>query len=748
MPNINVKSITVQNFKSFGNVKQTLNVATPGSITTILGEDRDTNIIDEHGVSRNGVGKSQPLSSLVLTTNGYVEMRNIHVGMELVSVDGMRSTVVGVYPQGNLEYYTVTLTNGCTVQASRDHLWKVKIQVTGDCATTQHPSHYQILTTDEIHQLNLITGVFVYIPTLNPITKAVEYHQVTGLVIEGITECQCIKVSHSTSLYITDNNIITHNTTLVCDALEYLIYDHLKGYTNDQLINNNNKKNMLVSGVMEIDGKHVEVTRTRKGKGGTYSNEVKLVIDGNDCTRGTSDQTNETIKKMVNIPHEMFMRIVVFQASHASFLQLSAESASKNSQRSLIEFMFGFELLSHRAGVLNDRMKETKKVFDNLRREYDFVLRERDKLQAILTNSITQSKEWERSLIEERNRLAELKDQLIVMSDEDVAGLKLLQQQFSDLEDRRTSIQHEIKNKIREIKGIDHELKTLAVEINQLQNNNCPYCNQHFSKSAEMVPGKIQLLIELDTAKTQLDDAQKEFERQLVEVDGIINNLTEQLGGIDLDNIIKDSARGAQIDQHIAKLETASNPHELTIQTLHAQMPEIPDSKTLDEMKTTLEHQDLLHRFLSKKDSPVRKSLMETTLPYLNRQIQLYLDQIGMRHEILFDSELQVVINLNDRPFTYNQLSMGQKARVNLALAFAFRDVLQSLHGHINICVLDEILDHSLCDQGVRRALNMVKQYATRSNATVYLVTHKDTVKPLADHHLTIALEDGFSKIE
>ena len=139
---------------------------------------------------------------------------------------------------------------------------------------------------------------------------------------------------------------------------------------------------------------------------------------------------------------------------------------------------------------------------------------------------------------------------------------------------------------------------------------------------------------------------------------------------------------------------------------------------------------------------------METTLPYLNRQIQLYLDQIGMRHEIFFDSELQVVINLNDRPFTYNQLSMGQKARVNLALAFAFRDVLQSLHGHINICVLDEILDHSLCDQGVRRALNMVKQYATRSIATVYLVTHKDTVKPLADYHLTIALEDGFSKIE
>lgn len=74
-------------------------------------------------VSGPGMGKAQPLHTPVLTPEGYVKMGEIAPGDFVVGADGRPTEVLGVYPQGELDVFTVTFSDGSRTQCCADHLW-------------------------------------------------------------------------------------------------------------------------------------------------------------------------------------------------------------------------------------------------------------------------------------------------------------------------------------------------------------------------------------------------------------------------------------------------------------------------------------------------------------------------------------------------------------------------------------------------------------------------------------------------
>ncbi len=59
-----------------------------------------------------GLGKAQPLDSLVLTTSGYKKMRDISVGERVFGCDGKPHSVIGVFPQGVKPTCKVSFNDG------------------------------------------------------------------------------------------------------------------------------------------------------------------------------------------------------------------------------------------------------------------------------------------------------------------------------------------------------------------------------------------------------------------------------------------------------------------------------------------------------------------------------------------------------------------------------------------------------------------------------------------------------------
>lgn len=73
--------------------------------------------------SGHGVGKLQAVSEPVLTEHGWRAIGDLRVGDKVATVDGSFTAVTGVYPQGVMPMYRVTLDDGCTTLAGGEHLW-------------------------------------------------------------------------------------------------------------------------------------------------------------------------------------------------------------------------------------------------------------------------------------------------------------------------------------------------------------------------------------------------------------------------------------------------------------------------------------------------------------------------------------------------------------------------------------------------------------------------------------------------
>ncbi len=74
---------------------------------------------------RPSMGKAQPLDAKVRTTTGWTRMGDLRLGDELASIDGRRSLVSGIFPQGVRPVYRVTFSDGRSTTCTGEHLWRV-----------------------------------------------------------------------------------------------------------------------------------------------------------------------------------------------------------------------------------------------------------------------------------------------------------------------------------------------------------------------------------------------------------------------------------------------------------------------------------------------------------------------------------------------------------------------------------------------------------------------------------------------
>lgn len=107
-----------------------------GDIDPIIGRDTETRRVMELLTRRTknnpiiigepGTGKAQPLSCLVRIVGGWKPMGDVAVGDRVVTPRGTTAGVVGVFPQGVTDVFSVVLEDGRLTFASGDHLWRAR----------------------------------------------------------------------------------------------------------------------------------------------------------------------------------------------------------------------------------------------------------------------------------------------------------------------------------------------------------------------------------------------------------------------------------------------------------------------------------------------------------------------------------------------------------------------------------------------------------------------------------------------
>jgi len=70
-------------------------------------------------------GRAQPLSTPVLTMNGFEPIGSLRIGDFVIGSNGLPTPVIGVYPQGKKEVFRVRTQDGASTLCCAEHLWHV-----------------------------------------------------------------------------------------------------------------------------------------------------------------------------------------------------------------------------------------------------------------------------------------------------------------------------------------------------------------------------------------------------------------------------------------------------------------------------------------------------------------------------------------------------------------------------------------------------------------------------------------------
>jgi ABC-type Na+ transport system ATPase subunit NatA len=128
------------------------------------------------------------------------------------------------------------------------------------------------------------------------------------------------------------------------------------------------------------------------------------------------------------------------------------------------------------------------------------------------------------------------------------------------------------------------------------------------------------------------------------------------------------------------------------------------------------------------KDTGIKTKVIRQYLPVMNRLINTYLDVFDLFVAFHLDDALNETLRSRHRDkFTYPSFSEGEKARIDLALLFAWREVARMRNSvNTNLLVLDEVFDSSLDVEGAESLQKILR--TLDEDTRVVVITHKTDV--------------------
>jgi DNA repair exonuclease SbcCD ATPase subunit len=529
-------------------------------------------------------------------------------------------------------------------------------------------------------------------------------------------------------------------TTMV-NALSYALYGSaITNIRKNNLINKTNSKGMLVTVEFSVGTTEYRIERGRS------PNVLKFLVNNIDAIEETDEGqgemrlTQREIENVIGLNHIMFKHLIALNTYNEPFLALSA-----NNQREIIENLLGITLLSEKAVVLKELLKETK---DSIKEE-EYRIKAVENANEQIKKSITDLKRRQRVWSQKNQEtVADL-----VREVDELTGLDLVKELELHLEldaynknqlvlaDHNRAIANFDATLLREQRIKDKAQKDLLAA----QNHKCYACEQdlHDVSNTNIIETKTQ---DVANATQEIVNA----ENGAAEIKEAIKGLV-QLG---LPPVTKYATaqeayeRQNQLTTLQSKLDdasTAEDPYSDQVKSLEESGLQAIDWDIMNNFHNLREHQDFLLKLLVNKDSFIRKRIIEQNLQYLNSRLNYYLNKLGLPHEVVFQSDLSVEITELGRELDFDNLSRGERNRLILGLSWAFRDVHESTNMPIDFMAIDELIDSGMDSNGVESALTVLKKMHRDRNKNIFLISHREELVGRVNNTLYVMKENGFT---
>ena len=536
------------------------------------------------------------------------------------------------------------------------------------------------------------------------------------------------------------NNVGSNGSgkTTVLQAISYALYNKsLSGISKERLINRTNDKKdtlMEVNLKFSVDDDHYIVRRYR---GESYG--AQILKNDEDITPDSVSNIDAKIEEIIGISYELFTKIVVFTGSANSFLELPVSQ-----QRNLIEELFKITAITQKASKLKEQIRVTEGHISVT----DAVVKQQQLARATQERHIEEAMHrvttWED---DNEKSIAQISKDLEEASNIDFEKEQKLHMSLTNINTKLNELRSSIRAVKRIIQSSETQLDQRSKELEHLLDDKCPYCLQEYvdgKKKISNIEKNVEELIETITTKTEELNQQSAQESQMIEELVAIKN---EIQCDDLEEMLNIHTNKTVLQAQLESKKTAINPHIEPLEVLMREKPIEPDTQKLDEFTDQLTHEKFLLKLLTDKNSFIRKRIISKTIPFLNKQISEYLNELDLPHIVKFMPDMSCEISEYGRVLDHGNLSKGEQKKVNIALSLAFRDVLFHLHSPVSVMFCDELDSGNLDTIAVDSTIRLVKHKCRQDDLSIYVISHRPEFEGRMDRTVTIVKENGFSDI-
>ena len=534
----------------------------------------------------------------------------------------------------------------------------------------------------------------------------------------------------------------TGKTTIV-NALSYALYGvALTNIKRNNLINKTNNKGMLVTLTFEKDGTSYKVERGRS------PNILKFFVNDQeqeliDESQGDSRKTQETINELLGMSHNMFKHILALNTYTEPFLSMKV-----NDQKDIIEQLLGITILSEKAEVLKDKIRQSR---DNITEENAKITAQQQSNERI-TETIDSLKlkqsAWESTKKTNIDKLKKGISELEHLDVDDELDKHEKLQNWEELNTKIANLKKETSTLESALMRANKSVDKVTKDIEELDNAVCYACGQELQeeKKKEIETTKAKELEDATAYHKEITDKLDVANKELTDI-GDINGRPETFYET-IKEVYDHKQNVAQLKQALENSTNETDPYQEQIDELTNTGIQEVDWSTINALNDLKEHQEFLLKLLTNKDSFIRKKIIDQNLAYLNNRLTHYLDKLGLPHQVIFMNDLAVEITQLGQDLDFDNLSRGERNRLILGMSFAFRDVWESLYQNINLLFIDELVDSGMDISGVENSLAILKKMGRERDKNVYLISHKDELVGRVTHVLKVVKENGFTSYE
>ena len=526
--------------------------------------------------------------------------------------------------------------------------------------------------------------------------------------------------------------------TTIINAICYALYNNpFDKISLKRLINNTNgeKDTLMEVSLRFLKGdKEYEIYRCR----GSETN-IEISCDGQDITLDSVAENDKMVVEIIGYSYELFTNVIVFAGGMEPFLLKSV-----GDQRKLIEELFNITILSEKAKTLKEKIKITEGDI-NIQ---EAVIREQQNAVARYNKQVADAEarilKWEE---DKETSIAKIKAQLESIDGIDFEAEKARHEELKITSDGVKILRQLSQASEKKVREAITKCSKIGKELEHLRDSKCPYCLQQFAdagaKIAELEKQEEALIAEIDELKKEFE----ETDANLKAAEELEKQIKESIEHPNLDALLKIRTDAEVLRGKLKQTEASTNPHLEAFEALLTESVKETNTKKLDELKTLLEHQQFMLKLLTDKNSFLRRSIINETVPFLNDRLNYYTSELGLPHLVNFADDMSCTVSEYGRELDFGNLSNGEKKRVNIAMSLAFRDVLHHLHGRANCMFIDELDGGALDLPGVDSIIRVLKKKSRDDNLAIWIISHRPEMGGRFDTEITVRKENGFSSI-